>query len=140
MTHKLQWIIIITFLLMMKFTFATEFNINAIDNDQRDAVDLTLFKDRATIAPGNYFVTVSVNNTPLATGWQLRWRRINNTVEPCIPPELADTFVLQDSIRHALPEKEGCVDFSSRPDITFTFDQSSPVSYTHLTLPTTSRV
>lgn len=125
MTHKLQWIIIITFLLMMKFTSATEFNINAIDNDQREAVDLTLFKDRATIAPGNYFVTVSVNNTPLATGWQLRWRRINNTVEPCIPPELADTFVLQDSIRHALPEKEGCVDFSSRPDITFTFDQSS---------------
>ncbi|HII4350438.1 TPA: fimbria/pilus outer membrane usher protein [Enterobacter cloacae] len=125
MTYKLQWIIIITSLLMTKTASATEFNINAIDKDQRGSVDLSLFKDQIAVIPGSYFVTVSINDIPLANGWQLRWREINNQVQVCIPPELADTFALQDSIRSALPEKEGCIDFSSRPDIKFTFDQAS---------------
>ncbi|MEZ0532950.1 fimbria/pilus outer membrane usher protein [Enterobacter sp. KB-221C9] len=125
MTYKLQWIIIITSLLMTKTASATEFNINAIDKDQRGSVDLSLFKDQIAVIPGRYFVTVSINDIPLANGWQLRWREINNQVQVCIPPELADTFALQDSIRSALPEKEGCIDFSSRPDIKFTFDQAS---------------
>ena len=34
-------------------------------------------------------------------------------------------FALQDDVRHALPEKEGCVDFAARPDIKFTFEQGS---------------
>ncbi|MEE9658437.1 fimbria/pilus outer membrane usher protein [Enterobacter cloacae complex sp. CARB60] len=125
MTYKLQWIIIITSLLMTKTASATEFNINAIDKDQRGSVDLSLFKDQIAVIPGSYFVTVSINDIPLANGWQLSWREINNQVQVCIPPELADTFALQDSIRSALPEKEGCIDFSSRPDIKFTFDQAS---------------
>ena len=125
MTYKLQWIIIITFLLMTKTAAATEFNINAIDKDQRGSVDLSLFKDQIAVIPGNYFVTVSINDIPLANGWQLRWREMNNQVQVCIPSELADTFSLQDTIRSALPKKEGCIDFSSRPDIKFTFDQAS---------------
>ncbi|NJQ21999.1 fimbrial biogenesis outer membrane usher protein [Pantoea sp. LS15] len=125
MTYKLQWIIIITSLLMTKITSATEFNINAIDKEQRGSVDLSLFKDQIAVIPGNYFVTISINNIPQANGWQLRWREINNQVQVCIPSELADTFALQDNIRNALPEKEGCIDFSSRPDIKFTFDQAS---------------
>lgn len=44
MTYKLQWIIIIASLLMTKVASATEFNINAIDKDQRGSVDLSLFK------------------------------------------------------------------------------------------------
>lgn len=125
MTYKLQWIIIITSLLMAKIAFATEFNINAIDKDQRGSVDLSLFKDRIAVTPGNYFVTVSLNDTPLANGWQLRWREINHQVQVCIPPELADTFALQDAVRRTLSEKAGCIDFSSRPDITFNFEQVS---------------
>lgn len=125
MTYKLQWIIIITSLLMTNVASATEFNINAIDKDQRNSVDLSLFKDPMAVIPGNYFVTVSINNIPLANGWQLRWREINNEVQVCIPSELADTFALQDTIRASLPEKEGCVDFASRPDITFMFEQAS---------------
>jgi len=125
MTYKLQWIIIITSLLMVKIAFATEFNINAIDKDQRGSVDLSLFKDRIAVTPGSYFVTVSLNDTPLANGWQLRWREINHQVQVCIPPELADTFALQDAVRRTLSEKEGCIDFSSRPDITFNFEQVS---------------
>lgn len=125
MTYKLQRIIIITSLLMTKTAAATEFNINAIDKDQRGSVDLSLFKDQIAVIPGNYFVTVSINDIPLANGWQLRWREMNNQVQVCIPSELADTFALQDTIRSALPKKEGCIDFSSRPDIKFTFDQAS---------------
>ncbi len=125
MTYKLQWIIIITSLLMTNVASATEFNINAIDKDQRNSVDLSLFKDPMAVIPGNYFVTVSINNIPLANGWQLRWREINNEVQVCIPSELADTFALQDTIRASLPEKEGCVDFASRPDITLMFEQAS---------------
>ena len=125
MTYKLQWIIIIASLLMTKVASATEFNINAIDKDQRGSVDLSLFKDQISVTPGSYFVTVAVNDIPLANGWQLRWREINNAVQVCIPPELVDTFALQDDVRHALPEKEGCVDFSARPDIRFTFEQGS---------------
>lgn len=125
MTYKLQWIIIITSLLMTKTAAATEFNINAIDKDQRGSVDLSLLKDQIAVIPGNYFVTVSINDIPLPNGWQLRWREMNNQVQVCIPSELADTFSLQDTIRSALPKKEGCIDFSSRPDIKFTFDQAS---------------
>jgi len=110
---------------MVKIAFATEFNINAIDKDQRGSVDLSLFKDRIAVTPGSYFVTVSLNDTPLANGWQLRWREINHQVQVCIPPELADTFALQDAVRRTLSEKEGCIDFSSRPDITFNFEQVS---------------
>jgi outer membrane usher protein FimD/PapC len=108
---------------MTQTASATEFNINAIDKDQRGSVDLSLFKDHIAVIPGDYFVTVSINDIPLANGWQLRWREMNNEVQVCIPPELADTFALQDSIRSALPEKEGCIDFSSRPDIKFAFDR-----------------
>lgn len=96
MTYKLQWIIIIASLLMTRLTSATEFNINAIDKDQRGSVDLSRFKDQISVTPGSYFVTVSVNDIPLANGWLLRWREINNAVQVCIPPELADTFALQD--------------------------------------------
>jgi outer membrane usher protein FimD/PapC len=125
MTYKLQSKIIIASLLMTKIASATEFNINAIDKDQRGSVDLSLFKNEIAVTPGSYFVTVSINDTPLANGWQLSWKEVNNTVQVCIPPELADTFALKEEVRDALPEKEGCVDFSSRPDITFNFEQAT---------------
>lgn len=44
MTYKLQSKIIIASLLMTKIASATEFNINAIDKDQRSSVDLSLLK------------------------------------------------------------------------------------------------
>ena len=62
---------------------AVEFNINAIDKDQRGNVDLSQFKDKNHVAPGHYFVTVAINNTPLANGWQLaryKKRRYNGSL------------------------------------------------------------
>src|SRR5690606_21971927 len=55
----------------------------------------------------------------------LTWKQVGNAVQVCIPTELADSFGLQDKIRNSLPEKEGCVDFTSLPDIKFTFEQAS---------------
>ena len=49
MTYKLQCIIIMTSLFMVELASATEFNINAIDKDQRGSVDLSLFKDQISI-------------------------------------------------------------------------------------------
>lgn len=125
MKYKFKIIIIMTSLLMIKVASGTEFNINAIDKDLRESVDLTQFKDQTAVVPGRYFVTVSINDTPLANGWQLTWKKVNNVVQVCVPAELADTFGLQDKLRHSLAEKEGCIDFSSRPDIKFIFDQAS---------------
>ena len=42
MKHKSTCIIIITALLMTKVASGTEFNINAIDKDQRNSVDNTV--------------------------------------------------------------------------------------------------
>ncbi len=72
MTYKLQCIIIMTSLFMAELASATEFNINAIDKDQRGSVDLSLFKDQISITPGDYFVTVSINDIPLAGDRQER--------------------------------------------------------------------
>lgn len=109
MTYKLQTVLIIASLLMTKITSATEFNINAIDKDQRGSVDLSLFKDETSVIPGNYFVTVSINDAPLANGWQLNWKEINNSVQVCIPPELADTFALKENIRDACRKRTGAL-------------------------------
>ncbi|MDE4082823.1 MULTISPECIES: fimbria/pilus outer membrane usher protein [Enterobacter cloacae complex] len=104
---------------------AVEFNINAIDKDQRGNIDISQFNDKNHVAPGNYFVTVSVNNTPLANGWQLAWRRKGETTEACIPAALADTFGLDDKIRSTLPDKAGCVDFSGLSQVHFAFIQAT---------------
>ncbi|AEN66432.1 fimbrial biogenesis outer membrane usher protein [Enterobacter soli] len=125
MKYKLKIIIIITSLLMTKIASGTEFNINAIDKDLRVSVDLTQFKDQTSVVPGRYFVTVSINDIPLANGWQLTWKKVDNVVQVCVPAELADTFGLQDKIRHSLVEKEGCLDFASLPDMKFVFEQAS---------------
>ncbi|WP_447856202.1 fimbria/pilus outer membrane usher protein [Enterobacter sp. WI-ESBL-E8] len=104
---------------------AVEFNINAIDKDQRSNIDLSQFRDKRHIAPGYYFVTVSINKTPLAAGWQLGWQKKGDTTEVCIPADLADTFGLDDKIRGTLADKTGCVDFSGLPQVHFEFIQAT---------------
>ncbi|HDS9358207.1 TPA: fimbrial biogenesis outer membrane usher protein [Enterobacter chengduensis] len=118
-------VIFFSSLLTAKASFAVEFNIDAIDRDMRNGIDLTLFKDNSTIAPGSYFVNVSINDMVLKNGWQLTWQKKDDTVAACIPPELADTFGLQEKYRRQLVEEKGCVNLSPLPDITLAFEQSS---------------
>lgn len=124
MKYSSLWIIIAGFLTPPPL-LAVEFNINAIDKDQRSNIDLSQFKDKSRIAPGNYFVTVSINKTPLANGWQLAWQKKDDTTEVCIPADLADTFGLDDKFRSMLTENAGCVDFSALPQIHFEFIQQT---------------
>lgn len=124
MKYSSLWIIIAGFLTPLPL-FAVEFNINAIDKDQRSNIDLSQFKDKSRVAPGNYFVTVSINKTSLANGWQLAWQKKNDTTEVCIPADLADTFGLDDKFRSTLTENAGCVDFSALPQIHFEFIQQT---------------
>lgn len=104
---------------------AVEFNINAIDKDQRGNIDISQFKEKTGVTPGRYFVTVSVNNILLANGWQLTWHKAGDATAVCIPSDLVDTFGLDDKIRSTLPEKEGCVDFSGLPEVRFDFIQAT---------------
>lgn len=104
---------------------AVEFNINAIDKDQRGNIDISQFKEKTGVTPGRYFVTVSVNNILLANGWPLTWQKAGDATAVCIPSDLADTFGLDDKIRSTLPEKEGCVDFSGLPEVRFDFIQAT---------------
>ena len=117
--------IIIAGFLTPFYLHAVEFNINAIDKDQRGNVDISQFKDKNRVAPGNYFVNVSVNNTPLVNGWTLTWHETNDTTQVCIPDDLADTFSLDEKIRRALPLNAGCVDFSGLPQVRFEFIQAT---------------
>lgn len=125
MKYSSLLIIIITGFFVSFSLPAVEFNINAIDKDQRGNIDISQFKEKTGVTPGRYFVTVSVNNILLANGWQLTWQKAGDATAVCIPSELADTFGLDDKIRSTLPEKEGCVDFSGLPEVRFDFIQAT---------------
>lgn len=118
------WIIITGFLTAYSLR-ATEFNINAIDQDQRGNIDISQFKDKSHIAPGQYFLAVSINNTLLSDGWELTWKNKDRTTDVCIPAELADAFGLDDDTRRSLPVNAGCVDFSGLPQVRFDFIQTT---------------
>lgn len=124
MKYSSLWIIIAGFLTPSPL-LAVEFNINAVDKDQRGNIDISQFKEKNHVAPGNYFVTVSVNNTPLTSGWQLAWQRRGDTTEACIPADLADNLGLDDRLRSTLPETAGCVDFSGLSQVHFAFIQAT---------------
>ncbi len=112
-------------LLIASPAMAVEFNLNVLDKSMRDSVDLTLLKNSGAIAPGDYFVTVTVNTNHISAGDKITWRKVKTTTQPCIPVALADKFGLKDELRQALTENHGCVDFSAHPEITFTFDQAN---------------
>ncbi|EOT8214847.1 fimbria/pilus outer membrane usher protein [Escherichia albertii] len=102
---------------------AVEFNLNVLDKSMRNSVDYSLLKDPAAIAPGDYFVAITVNNNKISAGKTIRWQQTGDTTQPCIPTELANSLGLTEDVRHSLKDVKGCVDFSSRPDIIFLFDQ-----------------
>lgn len=106
---------------------AVEFNINAIDADVRGNINLAAFAQAGNIAPGDYLLDVTLNGEPLPDRYLLRWRMVPNNPVPqlCVPPSLAGMLGLQPQILHALPLRDGCVAFDSRPEITFTLDQAN---------------
>ncbi|HAU2959099.1 TPA: fimbrial biogenesis outer membrane usher protein [Salmonella enterica subsp. diarizonae] len=112
---------------------ATDFNLSVIDKDARSHVDLSWFRNPASVPPRRYLVSVAVNDTLLSEQQMLSWHETDTGSQVCIPPAMADRFELQPSVRQSLPDNNGCTDFSSRPDIQFNFDQ--PNQQLHIIVP-----
>ncbi|CAH6661394.1 fimbria/pilus outer membrane usher protein [Pseudocitrobacter vendiensis] len=112
-------------LLFATSVHSVEFNLNALDKSMRDSVDISLLKEKAAIAPGNYFVSVAVNKNLISAGQELSWKAKDNAVTVCIPVELADQLGLKENIRAALTLDKGCVDFSNHPTIQFSLDSAN---------------
>lgn len=83
---------------------AVEFNLNVLDKSMRNSVDYSLLKDPAAIAPGDYFVAITVNNNKISAGKTIRWQQTGDTTQPCIPTELANSFGLTEDVRHSLKD------------------------------------
>lgn len=104
---------------------AVEFNLNVLDKSMRDRIDISLLKEKGGIAPGEYFVSVTVNNNQISNGQKIDWKKNGDQTIPCINDLLVDKFGLKPEVRQSLPRLNQCVDFSSRPEILFIFDQAS---------------
>lgn len=103
---------------------ATEFNLNVLDKSLRDSVDISLLKDKPSVLPGNYFVAVTVNKNQISPGRLLTWKKQGDEVLPCIPVALANELGIKEEFLHSLPVEDGCVNFRSHPEMTFTLDMA----------------
>lgn len=109
-------------LLLALSTNATEFNLNVLDKSMRDSVDISLLKDKPSVLPGNYFVSITVNKNQISSGRLITWKKQGAEVHPCIPVDLAEILGLKDEFYRTLPVENGCVNFHAHPEITFTLD------------------
>ena len=109
----------------MPCSMAVEFNLNVLDKSMRDRIDISLLKEKGVIAPGEYFVSVAVNNNQISNGQKINWQKKGDKTIPCINDSLVDKFGLKPDIRQSLPQIDRCIDFSSRPEMLFNFDQAN---------------
>ncbi|MFV0263047.1 MAG: fimbria/pilus outer membrane usher protein [Kluyvera sp.] len=103
---------------------ATEFNLNVLDQSMRDSVDISLLKDKPSVLPGDYFVTVTVNKNQMSSGRLITWKKQGENVLPCIPIDLAESLGLKEEFYRTLPVEKGCVSFRAHPEVTFTLDMA----------------
>ena len=68
----------------MPSALAVEFNLNVLDKSMRDRIDISLLKEKGVIAPGEYFVSVAVNNNQISNGQQIDWKKNGDQTIPCI--------------------------------------------------------
>ncbi len=54
---------------------AVEFNLNVLDKSMRDSIDLSLLKEKNAIAPGEYFVSIVINNNQISSGQKFSGRK-----------------------------------------------------------------
>lgn len=109
----------------MPCALAVEFNLNVLDKSMRDRIDISLLKEKGVIAPGEYFVSVAVNNNQISNGQKINWHKNDDKTIPCINDLLVDKFGLKPEVRQSLPLINQCVDFSSRPEMLFNFNQAN---------------
>ncbi|EPD0895314.1 FimD/PapC N-terminal domain-containing protein, partial [Escherichia coli H11] len=88
----------------MPCALAVEFNLNVLDKSMRDRIDISLLKEKGVIAPGEYFVSVAVNNNQISNGQKINWQKKGDKTIPCINDSLVDKFGLKPDIRQSLPQ------------------------------------
>ncbi|GAB0597793.1 hypothetical protein LL02C6_40150 [Escherichia coli] len=79
----------------MPCAMAVEFNLNVLDKSMRDRIDISLLKEKGVIAPGEYFVSVAVNNNKISNGQKINWQKKGDKTIPCINDSLVDKFGLK---------------------------------------------
>ena len=110
----------------MPSALAVEFNLNVLDKSMRDRIDISLLKEKGVIAPGEYFVSVAVNNTKSVMGKKSTGQKVvNQTNSNASMIHWSINLVLKPDIRQSLPQIDRCIDFSSRPEMLFNFDQAN---------------
>lgn len=87
----------------MPCALAVEFNLNVLDKSMRDRIDISLLKEKGVIAPGEYFVSVAVNNNQISNGQKINWHKNDDKTIPCINDLLVDKFGLKPEITTCLP-------------------------------------
>ncbi|URA05238.1 hypothetical protein MYF53_07125 [Escherichia fergusonii] len=60
---------------------AVEFNLNVLDKSMRDSIDLSLLKEKNAIAPGEYFVSIVINNNQISSGQKIRWQKAGDQIK-----------------------------------------------------------
>lgn len=61
--------------MVMPSALAVEFNLSVLDKSMRDSIDISLLKDKGVIAPGEYFVSITVNNNQISNGKKISWQK-----------------------------------------------------------------
>ncbi|YBM05020.1 FimD/PapC N-terminal domain-containing protein [Escherichia coli] len=74
------------------------------------------------MAPGEYFVSVAVNNNQISNGQKINWHKNDDKTIPCINDLLVDKFGL--NLKSVVTIDNQCADFSSRPEM-LNFDQAN---------------
>ncbi len=85
----------------MPCALAVEFNLNVLDKSMRDRIDISLLKEKGVIAPGEYFVSVAVNNNQISNGQKINWHKNDDKTIPCINDLLVDKFGLKPEVRQS---------------------------------------
>lgn len=71
--YRLSFISCLT--MVMPSALAVEFNLSVLDKSMRDSIDISLLKDKGVIAPGEYFVSITVNNNQISNGQKISWQK-----------------------------------------------------------------
>ena len=101
--------------------YATEFNINVLDVNERQHIDLSHFTDPDYVSPGEYLLSIRVNTR------EIQQRKVrflpsgpdNNKSTVCITPDIADKLALKKEARSqiVLWNNNECADITLIPGV-----------------------
>lgn len=92
--------------LFQQAAYAIEFNINAIDTEDRNNIDISQFAEKGYIAPGHYIVQVQVNKNQLPGNWSVQWVKTadKHVSEICLSADVLDKLGLTKEIRQSFTD------------------------------------